>query len=157
MTRRRLAVVASIGLFAVLALLTGLATLPNAPTGLWPGSMGNGPPLRIVAVAAAQETVDAELVQRGAKIARRSGCASCHTLDGSRRPGPTWKGLYGSRRPLANGQEVVADEAYLRRSIITPDAEIAQGYPKGMMPNDFGRKLSEEKLRTIIELIKSVR
>ncbi len=130
-------------LFAGAALLAGAAT--------------NGPPLRVVAVAAAQETVNADLVKSGAKLARRSGCASCHTLDGSRRPGPTWKGLYGRRRPLASGQEVVADEAYLRRSIIAPDAEIAQGFPKGMMPKDFGRKLSEEKIRAIIELIKSVR
>jgi hypothetical protein len=52
---------------------------------------------------------------------------------------------------------VVADEAYLRRAIVNPDAEIAQGFPKGMMPKDFARKLSEEKLRPIIELIKSVR
>ena len=113
--------------------------------------------LRTVAAAAAQEAVDADLVKRGAKLARRSGCASCHSLDGSRRPGPTWKGLYGRKRPLANGQEVVADEAYLRRAILTPDAEIAQGFPKRMMPKNFAQKLSEEKIRALIELIKSVR
>ncbi len=121
------------------------------------GAATNGPALRIVAVVGAQETVDADLVKRGAKLARRSGCATCHSLDGSPRPGPTWKGLYGQRRVLANGQEVVADEAYLLRSIVEPDTEIAQGFAKGMMPKDFGRKLSEEKLRAIIELIKSVR
>ena len=125
--------------------------------GLVAGTTTNGPLLRIVAVTAAQETVNADLVRRGAKLARRSGCASCHSLDGSRRPGPTWKGLYGRERMLANGQEVVADEAYLRRSIVTPDAEIAQGFPKRMMPKNFGQKLSEEDLRAIIELIKSVR
>ncbi len=113
--------------------------------------------LRTVAAAAAQDAVDADLVKRGAKLARRSGCASCHSLDGSRRPGPTWKGLYGRKRPLANGQEVVADEAYLRRAILTPDAEIAQGFPKRMMPKNFAQKLSEEKIRALIELIKSVR
>lgn len=113
--------------------------------------------LRTVAAAAAQDAVDADLVKRGAKLARRSGCASCHSLDGSRRPGPTWKGLYGRKRPLTNGQEVVADEAYLRRAILTPDAEIAQGFPKRMMPKNFAQKLSEEKIRTLIELIKSVR
>jgi cytochrome c oxidase subunit 2 len=117
----------------------------------------NDPPLPIVEGVAAQETVDVDLVKRGAKLARRSGCATCHSLDGSRRPGPTWKGLYGQKRALANGQEVVADEAYLRRAIVNPDAEIAQGFPKGMMPKDFTRKLSEEKLRAIIALIKSVR
>ena len=124
---------------------------------LFAGVATNDPPLPIVEGVAAQETVDVDLVKRGAKLARRSGCATCHSLDGSRRPGPTWKGLYGQKRALANGQEVVADEAYLRRAIVDPDAEIAQGFPKGMMPKDFTRKLSEEKLRAIIALIKSVR
>ena len=124
---------------------------------LFAGVATNDPPLPIVEGVATQETVDVDLVKRGAKLARRSGCATCHSLDGSRRPGPTWKGLYGQKRALANGQEVVADEAYLRRAIVNPDAEIAQGFPKGMMPKDFARKLSEEKLRSIIELIKSVR
>jgi len=124
---------------------------------LFAGVATNDPPLPIVEGVAAQETVDVDLVKRGAKLARRSGCATCHSLDGSRRPGPTWKGLYGQKRALANGQEVVADEAYLRRAIVNPDAEIAQGFPKGMMPKDFTRKLSEEKLRAIIALIKSVR
>ncbi len=52
---------------------------------------------------------------------------------------------------------MVANEAYLRRSIVAPDAEIAQGFPKGIMHKDFGRKLSEEQIRVIIELIKTVR
>ncbi len=121
------------------------------------GVATNGPSLPMFEGVAAQETVDADLVKRGAKLARRSGCATCHSLDGSRRPGPTWKGLYGKKRALANGQEVVADEAYLRRAILKPDAEIVQGFPKGMMPKDFARKLSEEELRLIIELIQSVR
>jgi cytochrome c oxidase subunit 2 len=124
---------------------------------LFAGVATNDPPLPIVEGVAAQETVDVDLVKRGAKLARRSGCATCHSLDGSRRPGPTCKGLYGRMRALAYGQEVVADDAYLRRAIVNPDAEIAQGFPKGMMPKDFTRKLSEEKLRAIIALIKSVR
>ncbi len=124
---------------------------------LFAGVATNGPSLPMFEGVAAQETVDTNLVKRGAKLARRSGCATCHSLDGSRRPGPTWKGLYGKKRALANGQEVVADEVYLRRAILKPDAEIAQGFPKGMMPKDFARKLSEEELRLIIELIMSVR
>ncbi len=49
------------------------------------------------------------------------------------------------------------DVTYLRRSIVAPDAEIAQGFPKGIMPKDFGQKLSEDQIRAIIELIKTVR
>ena len=142
MTRAYAAALATV-LFAGLILLVRTAT--------------NGPAVRIVTAAAAEEAVDADLVKRGAKLARRKGCASCHSLDASRRPGPTWKGLFGRKRTLANGQEVVADEAYLRRAVLTPDAEIAQGFPKGMMPRNFEKKLSEDQLHAIIELIKSVR
>ena len=142
MTGGHMGAVAGAAIFAGLTFLAGAAAEGT---------------VRIVAVAAAQEMVDADLVKRGVKLARRSGCAACHSLDGSRRPGPTWKGLYGSKRPLANGQEVIADEAYLRRSILEPDAEIAQGFPKGMMPKNFAKKLSEDKVRALVELMKSVR
>ncbi len=66
---------------------------------LFAGVATNGPSLPMFEGVAAQETVDADLVKRGAKLARRSGCATCHSLDGSRRPGPTWKGLTGRSAP----------------------------------------------------------
>ncbi len=107
-------------------------------------------------VVAAQQTVDSELVRQGKKLAKRSGCAACHSLDGKRRPGPTWKGLFGRTRILVGGTEVVADEAYLRRAIVSPNADVVKGFPMDLMPGDYGQKLSEEKIRAIIELVKSL-
>lgn len=96
-------------------------------------------------------------VKLGAKTALRKGCASCHSLDGKRKPGPTWKGLYGSQRELATGQVVVADDEYIRRAILKPRTEIVKGWPRSLMPKDLDKKLSDEQIEAIIELIKSVR
>ena len=60
------------------------------------------------------------------------GCTSCHSVDGSRSEGPTWEGLAGSTVTLADGSTVVADEAYLRRAITDPQAEVVAGYPAPM-------------------------
>ena len=48
------------------------------------------------------------------------GCQSCHSLDGSKGVGPTFKGLFGSQVELTTGRTVKADEAYLLESISTP-------------------------------------
>ena len=54
------------------------------------------------------------------------GCQGCHTLDGTKATGPTFKGLFGSKVKLASGQTVTADEAYLLESILDPDKQISQ-------------------------------
>jgi mono/diheme cytochrome c family protein len=61
------------------------------------------------------------------------GCSGCHTLDGSKGTGPTFKGLYGSQVQLTTGKSVAADPAYLLQSIEDPDALIVQGYQPGIM------------------------
>jgi cytochrome c oxidase subunit 2 len=77
--------------------------------------------------------VDPALVQQGQQLAQQFGCIACHTTTGQAGAGPTWKGLSGSQRQLANGPAVVADEAYIRESILQPDAKIAQGFAPGIM------------------------
>lgn len=92
----------------------------------------------------------------GKRYAARLGCAACHSLDGGSGIGPTWKGLFGSKRLLADGTTLVADEVYLRRAILDPDTDIADGFAKGIMPTDFGDTLTDKKLIPIIDLIKSI-
>jgi cytochrome c oxidase subunit 2 len=92
--------------------------------------------------------------ERGAAVAKDSGCLSCHTVDGTRLVGPTWLGLYGTARQLEDGSTVVADEQYLRNSIRDPESQIVAGYPK-VMPPAYG-SLSDEDVQAIIEYIKSL-
>jgi mono/diheme cytochrome c family protein len=58
-------------------------------------------------------------------------CFSCHSIDGSRVVGPTFKGLYMSKQPTDKG-EMVADDAYLKESMLQPMAKIVTGYPPAM-------------------------
>lgn len=99
----------------------------------------------------------ADLVALGKSLAARNGCLACHSVDGSARVGPTWKGLYGKEETLADGSKVTVDEEYLRESIVDPDAKIVKGFPPGVMPRDFGARLSEEEIRAIIEYIKTIK
>jgi cytochrome c oxidase subunit 2 len=61
-------------------------------------------------------------------VLEKYGCTACHSLDGSPMPGPTFKSLYGSKRILANGTTVVADDAYITESILKPDAKVVKGF-----------------------------
>jgi cytochrome c oxidase subunit 2 len=61
------------------------------------------------------------------------GCQGCHTLDGTKSAGPTFKGLAGSQVKLASGETVTADDAYLLESIRDPDKQIVAGYAPGIM------------------------
>ncbi len=78
--------------------------------------------------------------------------AACHSATGDPGPGPAWKGLYNKQETLADGSVVRVEEAYLRRAILEPDAQIVKGFPPGMMPRDFGQKLSKEDMKAIHRL-----
>lgn len=78
-------------------------------------------------------------------------CAACHSIDGNPNVGPTWKGLFDSEQPPADGSAVLADEAYLRESILDPEAKIVEGFLRGIMPQDFGDRLSAPEIQSIIE------
>jgi cytochrome c oxidase subunit 2 len=73
------------------------------------------------------------MVARGQRLVEDRACLSCHSTDGTRLAGPTWKGLARSTVELSDGRRVVADRAYLRRAIQDPDAETVKGFPSGLM------------------------
>lgn len=89
----------------------------------------------------------------GAAVARQNGCLGCHSIDGSRKAGPSFKGLYGSSRSLQGGKTVTADEEYLARSITEPNAEIVDGFPP-MMPS---YTLSAEELEAILDWLEGLK
>ncbi len=74
-------------------------------------------------------------VAAGDTLAKTYGCATCHSTDGSPGYGPTWSGLFErENRPLADGTTVKADEAYIRESIVNPNAKIAEKFAPNFMP-----------------------
>ena len=70
--------------------------------------------------------------------------------------GPTWKGLYGHTVELSSGGTATADDAYIHESIVDPNAKIVKGFTAGIMPQNFGDKLSETDISNVIAYIKSL-
>ncbi|MBS1152920.1 MAG: quinol:cytochrome c oxidoreductase monoheme cytochrome subunit [Myxococcaceae bacterium] len=70
--------------------------------------------------------------EHGALLYKAKGCVACHTLDGTRTVGPTWKGAFGRKEALASGGEVTVDDAYLKESILKPMEKVVAGYPPAM-------------------------
>ncbi len=93
------------------------------------------------------------LADLGAKLYRDKACIGCHSLDGTPRVGPTFKGLWGARRTFADGSSLDADENYITESIMTPQKRMVQGFEKQMMPS-FQGSLNDREVAAIIEFIK---
>jgi cytochrome c oxidase subunit 2 len=93
------------------------------------------------------------MIQAGERHFQRLGCFTCHRADMPGR-GPSLEGVFGSQVRLESGQTVVADEAYLRESILRPQAKVVAGF-RTQMPT-FQGQISEEGLMQIIAYIKSL-
>jgi cytochrome c oxidase subunit 2 len=89
----------------------------------------------------------------GEKLFSDLVCISCHR-DDSQAKGPQLKGLFGHAVQLQGGATVVADEAYIRESIVNPQAKIVNGFPP-IMPT-FQGMVSEEQLLQLIAYVRSL-
>jgi cytochrome c oxidase subunit 2 len=93
-------------------------------------------------------------IEIGRDSYQRRGCVACHSLDGTIRVAPSWKGLWGKTVALEGGGTVVVDEAFVRESILQPQAKLEKGYPASM-PSYEGA-LAEAELAAFVALIKSL-
>jgi cytochrome c oxidase subunit 2 len=89
-------------------------------------------------------------VRAGEKLFVQFACNTCH---GQR--APTLAGMYGRRVTLDNGQTLIADDNYVRESILNPSAKIVAGYPP-IMPTYQGQ-LTEEQLMNLMAYIKTLK
>ena len=96
--------------------------------------------------------------QAGFEVMKKNGCIACHTSDGSKLVGPSYKDVYGHVVEVETGgqtREVLADSVYIRTSIYDPNADIVKGYNKGLMLSYEGL-VSEEEIGLIIEYLRHV-
>ncbi len=94
------------------------------------------------------------LSEAGKNIYTKKGCNACHSIDGSDMVGPTWVGLYGKNREFTDGTSAIADEVYLKESILYPQRKIVKGY-QAVMPSYQGL-LVDKEIEAIIEYIKEL-
>lgn len=92
----------------------------------------------------------------GRELLEKHGCIGCHSLDGSAKIGPSFKGIWGRQETvLTNDKErsITVDEAYLKRSIMEPKADVVKGYQPIMPPN----RLKENEVMMMLEYLKGVK
>lgn len=90
----------------------------------------------------------------GKLLYERRGCVSCHSIDGSKRVGPSFLDAYGTERKFTTGNTAMADENYIRESILEPKALIVEGY-QPVMPSYKGQ-LSDDDIDSIIAYLKTL-
>jgi cytochrome c oxidase subunit 2 len=103
-----------------------------------------------------QEGKGAGGVSRGKELLEKHGCLGCHSLDGTPKVGPSFKGLWGrSAAVTTNGAErtITVDEAYLRRSLREPKADVVKGFPPVMPP--YAGVLKEDEVTALVEYFKA--
>src|SRR5262249_53317537 len=93
------------------------------------------------------------MADNGAKLFQDLACASCHLENGKGR-GPSLAGAYGRDEKLSTGQTVLVDDAYIRESILNPQAKVVAGF-QPLMPT-FKGLVTEEQILQLIAYIKSI-
>jgi len=94
----------------------------------------------------------------GLTLMKQNACVTCHSQDGSKIIGPSFKGLFGRKEiVIADGieKEITVDEAYIKRSIYEPNAQVVKGFNPGLMIS-YQQQLSEDDIQKIIDYMKGL-
>jgi len=98
-------------------------------------------------------TAGAPLAVTGKNLFTQLGCSTCHLFDTQGR-GPNLAKVFGSKVLLEDGRTLVADENYVRESIVSPGSKIVSGF-KPIMPT-FQGLISDDQLNALVAYVKSL-
>jgi cytochrome c oxidase subunit 2 len=101
-----------------------------------------------------KEGPDGSMASEGRKLFRKLQCVTCHSADPGAR-GPVLEGIHGAEIMLRDGKRIWADDAYLRESIVNPDAKIVAGF-QPIMPSYSGQ-VDEEEMLQLLAFLKALR
>ena len=93
----------------------------------------------------------------GMKLLKSNACLTCHSLDGSKVVGPSFKGLYSSKRTVITVEgekQVDATPEYIKESILDPNAKVVKGFNKGLMQS-YQNVLKPDDLDKIVDYFKT--
>ncbi|PKO95590.1 MAG: cytochrome c oxidase subunit II [Bacteroidetes bacterium HGW-Bacteroidetes-9] len=94
----------------------------------------------------------------GRRLVELNGCIACHSADGTKIVGPSFKGVYGHSVVVETDgkeREIIADDEYIKRSIYEPNADVVKGFVKGQMIS-YKNQLKDEEVAKIIEYLKTL-
>jgi cytochrome c oxidase subunit II len=94
-------------------------------------------------------------LELGALLYEKKGCNACHSIDGSPRVGPSFKGSFGTKVTLNGGAVIDMDETYIRTSVMTPMAQARPGFAPSMP--SFEGQLTDKEITGLIAFIKSLK
>lgn len=95
----------------------------------------------------------------GLAVLKQNACLTCHSQDGSKIIGPSFKGIFGKTETVVTDgveREIVIDSAYIARSIKDPNADLVKGYMKGLMVSYEG-VVTDEQIADIVNYIKNLK
>ncbi len=123
------------------SLATAVVSLPREEFEAWLAAVGD-------------IFVGRTLPEVGQLLYNRQGCKACHSLDGSTLVGPSLKNVYGYEFKTTEGQTVLADDAFIKESILEPNATVIEGYQPVMTP--YAGILSDREIEAITEFLKTI-
>ena len=92
-------------------------------------------------------------IGQGKDLFLSRGCAACH-MEGGSQIAPSLHGIFGTTQTLADGSKAIVDDAYLRESILAPQAKIVAGFAPAMP--SFEGQLSETELDQLLAYLRSL-
>jgi len=125
--------------WAIVAYVKSMEMKKNDKVPMEPGGI-QGPDVKVASAEA------------GALLYKSKGCNACHSIDGAKIVGPTFKGLWG-RQEETSGGAVTVDDAYFKESVMNPMAKIVNGFPPAMPPQQVN-DLELQSLALYIQTLK---
>ena len=145
---------AMLGVAVAILSLSCAKTPEQTPSPASPATPTSGQPATPIPTAVSLPRPAGDPVA-GEKVFNAQGCNACHVAKGSGgQVAPKLDGFYGSMVKLTTGKEVLADEAYIRESIVNPGAKVAEKY-QPIMPTSFA-SLPPQDLQNLVAFIASL-
>jgi cytochrome c oxidase subunit 2 len=109
--------------------------------------------------AVAKVSTSGKPILPGLAIIKKNGCTACHSFDGSKIVGPSFKGIYGTKTMVVvNGkeQEITVSDEYILESVYEPNAKVVKGFQPSLM-QPYKDLISKDEVKQIAEFIKSLK